>query len=113
MALERIILSGSPDAKGSAIDGLATFASLTTIHTVPTGEVHTIWLTVTNNGANSIEILGDMGATATAIDIRILAHQTMKMGPFTLSDTTIKLGAIANGGEISVSGSVEKYTADE
>ena len=68
MALERIILSGSPDALGSAIDGLATFASLTTIHTVPSGEVHTVWLTITNTGANSIELLGDVGAPATSYD---------------------------------------------
>ena len=112
MTLERIILSGSPDALGSAIDGLATFASLTTIHTIPSGETHTIWLTITNTGANSIELLGNMGASATSIDVRILGYETKTIGPFTLSNTTVKLSAIANGGDISVCGSVEKYTAD-
>ncbi len=112
MALERIILSGSPDALGSAIDGLATFASLTTIHTVPSGETHTIWLTITNTAGNSIELLGDTGASVTSFDMRLAANETRNVGPITLSDTTLKIGAVANGGDVAISGSVEKYTVD-
>lgn len=106
-------LSGT-DANGSGLTSLATYPTLTTIHTVPPNEVHTIWLTIVNtNGAAAVEVLGDVGENADTFNESIPVETAQQFGPMTLhgstSGTTLALSALANGTSIKVFGSVERY----
>lgn len=109
-------LSGSPDSKGSAIAALAQFGvGLTTIHTVPAGETHEIWLHFSSmHSSQSIEILGDVGEIATNFDLRMAAEDNQSRGPFMLlggsGGTSIALAAVANWTSIRVSGTVRKHS---
>ena len=109
------ILSGCPDALGSAIDGVAAYPTLTTIHTVPAGEVHEIWLVLTNmNGSLTIEVLGDLGDEADSFDIRLPIESTTSLGPFLLlggsSGESLSLSCVANQTSLRVSGTVRKHS---
>lgn len=102
---EAKILSGMADASGSGLTSVAALSSLTTIHTVPSGEVHVLEFQVSNRHAtNTIVIKIDCGATADAIHMSILPESTQKVGPIVLSDTTLKLGAVADETDVGVSG---------
>ena len=100
-------------ATGGPVTSLATYPTLTTIHTVPPDEVHTIWLNITNTNAAVVELLGDVGGVADSWNHKIAAETNQDFGPITLhggsSGTNLELSAIANGGSIKVSGSVERY----
>lgn len=109
-------LSGAPDSKGSAIAALAQFGvSLTTIHEVPAGETHEIWLHFSSmHGSNSIEILGDMGEETTNFDLRMAVEDNQSRGPFVLlggsGGTSIALAAVADWTSIRISGTVRKHS---
>ncbi len=108
-------LSGAPDSKGSAIVGVAQYPSLTTIHTVPAGETHEIWLNfVSLNSGATIEILGDMGEISDNFDLRLAIEANESRGPFMLlggsGGTTVALGVITNQANLRVSGTVRKHS---
>jgi len=108
-------LSGT-DANGSSIDGITTYPTLTTIHTVPPLETHTIWLLITNTNAADLEILGDVGEEADSFNHVALGESTEVHGPITLvggsTGTSLTLAAISNPTNIKVCGSVERYRSD-
>ena len=109
MAVLRDKLSGT-DANGSSLTSLAAHPTLSVIHTVPDKETHTIWLSITNTNAGTVEVLGDMGEIANNWNHVLAAESTTNFGPYTLvGPTTLELGAVANGSSVKVGGSVERF----
>lgn len=94
MTVNYTILSGAPDSKGSAIQGLGTIAAKTTIHTFPSDKVHTIWLTICNTDPSTLAVVeGDVGASAATLYWSIPAQSQVTIGPLSLKNTTLKLGS--------------------
>jgi len=94
MTVNYTILSGSPDALGSAIEGLGPVASKTTIHTFPSDKVHTVWVTICNTDPSTSAIVeGDVGASAATLYWDIPAQGQVTIGPLSLKNTTLKLGS--------------------
>lgn len=93
MTVNYTILSGC-DSKGSAIEGLGSVASPTTIHTFPSDKVHTIWITICNTDtSSSAVVIGDVGASGATLYWDIPAQGQVTIGPLSLKDTTLKLGS--------------------
>lgn len=108
-------LSGAPDSKGSAISGVAAYPTLTTIHTVPAGEVHEIWLHFSSmHGSVTIELIGDMGDEVDSFDLRLAIEDNQSRGPFLLlggsTGETFSVGAVANQTSVRISGTVRKHS---
>ena len=115
MAQVVTFLSEAPDALGSALEGVGAYNSLTTIHTVPAGEFHEVYLVLTNmSGSVTIEVLGDMGAAVDSFDIRIPIETTESLGPFLMlggsTGTTLALSCVANQTSLRVSGTVRIHS---
>lgn len=97
----------SATVDGDALTSVATYATLTTIHTVPDGETHTIYITFmnANNGAD-VELLGDIGDSADALNVVVPQNGgKVELGPIVLDGgKSIDVGAIANGSSIKTTG---------
>ncbi len=107
MTVNYTILSVS-DVKGSAIEGLGTVASKTTIHTFPSGKVHTVWITISNTDSSTSAIVkGDVGASVDQLTWDIPANSFVQYGPLSMKNTTLKLGSDdADRAKINVAGVV-------
>ncbi len=111
MTIVAQVLTGMADALGSGLTAVAALTSLTTIHTVPSGETHFMEIQLSNRHAsNTIVIKIDVGATTDAIHVSLLPESTQKVGPIALSNTTLKLGAVADETDVGVSGIVWKQS---
>jgi len=93
MTVNYTTLSGA-DANGSAIEGLGSVASKTTIHTGSATKVHTVWLTICNTDPSTSAIVkGDVGASVDQLYWDIPAQGIVQVGPLSLVNTTLKLGS--------------------
>lgn len=114
------ILSGSPDALGSAMSGFPAFTGVPgngkVVHAVPAGEVHVIWLTFTNVGTvQQIEILFENVAEHfISLDHRMQPEESVSIGPILLdggsTGTDMKCAVVTFQSQLRVCGRVIKQT---
>ena len=93
--------------EGDALTSVATYATKTTLHTVPDDEVHAVYLVFmnSNNGAD-VELLGDIGDSSDVLNLAVPQNGgKVEIGPIVLGGgKSIAVGAIANGGSIKTTG---------
>jgi len=104
---------------GTTADGgftaLSTYPTLTEIHSVPAGETHRVFITLSNNSSSGpAEVLGNFGDLADSFNFVMAQEETRQViDAILVGPTTVDLGAITLAANLKFTGhvSVFKYTS--